>query len=84
MSRGVCQGCGCSDARACEGGCFWVLPDVCSRCAIQTLAAAGVASPLVQLHEDLVDAAMGGVMSMGEHRGPDDHLPQLWRPGDPI
>lgn len=29
----VCIGCGCTDDRACEGGCWWVTRDVCSSCA---------------------------------------------------
>jgi hypothetical protein len=28
----TCRGCGCTDANACDGGCFWVEPNVCSRC----------------------------------------------------
>lgn len=27
-----CRVCGCSEARACPGGCVWVGPDLCSRC----------------------------------------------------
>jgi hypothetical protein len=27
-----CRVCGCTDARACEGGCSWVRDDLCSRC----------------------------------------------------
>lgn len=30
---GVCRECGCTDERACPGGCEWVEPDLCSRCA---------------------------------------------------
>lgn len=28
----VCRGCGCSDAIACEGGCWWVARGLCNRC----------------------------------------------------
>jgi len=28
-----CRVCGCTDDHACPGGCFWVAPDLCSRCA---------------------------------------------------
>lgn len=28
-----CWVCGCTDNHACEGGCYWVLPGLCSRCA---------------------------------------------------
>ncbi len=27
-----CRVCGCTDERACPGGCYWVEPDLCSRC----------------------------------------------------
>lgn len=30
---GTCRGCGCTDAEACDGGCEWVEPDLCSACA---------------------------------------------------
>lgn len=30
--RGVCRRCGCTDDRACRGGCIWIEPDLCSRC----------------------------------------------------
>ena len=29
----TCRHCGCTDDRACEGGCFWVSPNLCSACA---------------------------------------------------
>jgi hypothetical protein len=29
---GVCRECGCTDERACPGGCSWVEPDLCSAC----------------------------------------------------
>lgn len=28
-----CRRCGCTDDRACFGGCYWVAPDLCSVCA---------------------------------------------------
>jgi hypothetical protein len=28
----TCRECGCTDDRACRGGCFWVEKDLCSRC----------------------------------------------------
>ncbi|PNT91265.1 hypothetical protein [Clostridium thermosuccinogenes] len=28
-----CRVCGCTDYHACEGGCYWVEDDLCSRCA---------------------------------------------------
>lgn len=29
----VCRGCGCTELNACEGGCGWVAPNLCSACA---------------------------------------------------
>jgi hypothetical protein len=31
--RGMCRVCGCTDERACPGGCIWAEPNLCSRCA---------------------------------------------------
>lgn len=32
LSRRACRVCGCTDARACAGGCAWVDEDTCSAC----------------------------------------------------
>lgn len=29
----VCERCGCTTLQACEDGCRWVAPGICSRCA---------------------------------------------------
>jgi hypothetical protein len=29
---GICRVCGCTDYEACDGGCEWVEPDLCSQC----------------------------------------------------
>lgn len=29
---GACRECGCTDNRACPGGCSWVAPDLCTQC----------------------------------------------------
>jgi hypothetical protein len=31
-----CTSCGCTDSRACLGGCWWVAPGLCSACAPQS------------------------------------------------
>jgi len=28
-----CRACGCTEAKACPGGCYWFEPDLCSKCA---------------------------------------------------
>lgn len=37
----VCRKCSCSEERACEGGCYWVESDLCSKCTPEKLAAKG-------------------------------------------
>jgi hypothetical protein len=36
-----CRGCGCTEARACSGGCHWVAEDLCSACAEKNPALLG-------------------------------------------
>lgn len=31
----ACRGCGCTDALSCWGGCCWIEPRLCSRCAMR-------------------------------------------------
>ncbi len=32
-NEAVCRVCGCTQYNACDGGCYWVEPDLCSKCA---------------------------------------------------
>jgi len=32
LGRTICRVCGCWELQACEGGCSWVEPDLCSKC----------------------------------------------------
>jgi hypothetical protein len=34
----ACARCGCSETRACSGGCCWATPTLCSRCVLETAA----------------------------------------------
>lgn len=36
-----CRVCGCTDDKACPGGCVWAEPDLCSRCYLETQAQGG-------------------------------------------
>lgn len=36
--RRACRICGCTDARACQGGCSWIERDLCSSCVDRMLA----------------------------------------------
>jgi hypothetical protein len=44
---GVCRVCGCTDEEACEGGCSWVEPDLCSACVDEANRAAALLSRVV-------------------------------------
>jgi hypothetical protein len=33
-----CRFCGCTDKKACKGGCHWISPDVCSLCEGRLIA----------------------------------------------
>jgi hypothetical protein len=94
-----CDLCGCTDGRACEGGCFWVFDSLCSACVLQALRLASIElgpddrrSVAVQLaalaNEVAASAAFddayapAGVGSIDVE--PEEQLPRLWRPGDPI
>lgn len=33
LGEQACRECGCCNSWACEGGCWWVEPDLCSACA---------------------------------------------------
>lgn len=39
FKRMKCKYCGCTDEKACTGGCFWAKPEVCSNClySLETL-----------------------------------------------
>lgn len=33
MSEETCKVCGCTNDKACDGGCWWVAKELCSKCA---------------------------------------------------
>jgi hypothetical protein len=36
LQKRACRVCGCTDDRACPGGCTWIATDLCSRCTTDT------------------------------------------------
>lgn len=34
LDPNACRGCGCTEDHACDGGCYWVEPNLCSRCVL--------------------------------------------------
>lgn len=47
----TCRVCGCTDLRACEGGCGWAEADLCTRCAEKALPVAAE-EPARDVHDD--------------------------------
>ena len=33
-TEGKCRECGCTDVNACQGGCYWVAENLCSKCGV--------------------------------------------------
>jgi hypothetical protein len=68
---GICRECQCTDDHACEGGCYWVEPDLCSACAgdgrdLSAPIGAEIGGILQPLHPEFgVGAA---AMPAAEHR----------------
>ena len=82
-----CSKCGCTDGKACDGGCFWVLRILCSRCAIESfLAAAMHLNPVNRAiaARELADAAVRLLVSMREQtaegRKPKGQKPEGQKP----
>jgi hypothetical protein len=51
VSLPACIICGCTDEHACDGGCSWVLPGLCSKCAGKLGGGIAIAQRL-RLHPD--------------------------------
>jgi hypothetical protein len=60
MEEQTCRYCGCTDRRACEGGCYWVNPGYCSACADRHM-------------DQLVEAAAAWVEKNGMFTGAGRH-----------
>lgn len=87
MAERTCRGCGCTHVRGCVGGCFWVLPDLCSRCAISRLTVAGLHEEARLLH-DVETVAFERAADEADLEGAFDgfdgpalELPEIWQPG---
>jgi hypothetical protein len=53
----VCRDCGCTDDNACEGGCGWAKPDLCTACAMEAVECGGDAPPVLVCRESKSGAA---------------------------
>lgn len=63
---GRCSHCGCTEERACPGGCFWVDPDqtLCSRCAGESIGPQMTHEEIIALALLEMRAAAGGVIRL--------------------
>lgn len=59
----ACRICGCTDDRACLGGCSWLEEDLCSTCARQELARIGPPHG----HAGVPHPTLPGVLVVGCH-----------------
>lgn len=85
----VCLGCGCTDDRACAGGCSWEQPGICTQCAPRTeklLLRSSVADRLVRARAAsamLVGRTSFSIMSLallslvGDEREATEHRERL-------
>lgn len=86
----TCRQCGCDEENACEGGCFWVVDEVCSACWLRVLidAASEAGAEAMRLTaRQMANLAVLLASSIEEQEGRTANqppLPRLWRPGDPI
>ncbi len=53
-----CRICGCTDSKACEGGCSWVLPEICSKCVTETVPECieALMAIIEELHQEEIEA----------------------------
>ena len=60
----ACRGCGCTQERACEGGCIWVGEELCSTClaGARMLEPEGVADPISMEIPTLTWVVMANVL----------------------
>jgi hypothetical protein len=65
---GLCRACGCSDDNACEGGCGWVEPDLCSRCAPNEQAQTSLHVPTGEEVAAVLGSRMGDRVPINEAR----------------
>jgi hypothetical protein len=85
----TCEMCGCTDNRACDGGCFWVFdrPALCSRCVLKAYADAAVSIGAVEdAAADLLLVAGTLSPDLGNDEfiaGDAPELPSIWQPGQP-
>jgi len=49
-----CKVCGCTQNNGCKGGCYWVAPNLCSKCSPQPKCFSKLYTQSVVLHNGLV------------------------------
>lgn len=66
--KGSCRVCGCTEDRACPGGCWWVFPELCNRCADRVEALlVGVKSRMADFQQVLAAEDSPNVLALALH-----------------
>lgn len=66
----ICAFCQCTDHQACEGGCSWALPEVCTACLMwknrfgATFRVVAVAEGQAMIHNPRMGYGLAGVDDM--------------------
>ena len=65
LKEKTCRICGCTDSKACEGGCSWVLPEICSKCVTETVPECieALVAIIEELHKEIDDDNYGDLRS---------------------
>jgi len=58
----TCRICGCTDSRACEGGCGWAMPGICSKCITERVPECLdlLIEVIMEIHQSEIDAGHHG------------------------
>lgn len=73
LRRGVCAGCGCTDARGCPEGCWWIDPKhvICSVCLSDLLDALPRSKPeVITCSDERDDDLVALILHLPKPRAP--------------
>ena len=58
LKERTCLICGCTDSKACKGGCSWLLPEVCSKCITETVPECieALVAIIDEVHQEEIEA----------------------------
>jgi len=58
----TCRICGCTDSKACEGGCSWATPGICTKCIFERVPECIdlLVEVILEIHQAEIDAGHHG------------------------